>query len=184
MAVCIIMSSYRLIAIPYASLITSFQPLLRNSRRFCHVHDGAIMIGWGGAWQRISKPFLYNDVLLREWEMNPWKKSRDPAGIQTKDLLITSQTLLPFWGVEDTLHYISSINCLEASVEFQLILTLSELDWFEFQLDPGFLSVELSQQNIIIHEHLLLFTIITSSLCLSCNFSSKDLRLEYQCQYS
>ena len=47
-------------------------------------------------------------------------KIRDPAGIQTQDLMNTSQTLLPLSH---------SDPCLEASAEFQLILTLSEPDW-------------------------------------------------------
>ena len=33
--------------------------------------------------------------LLREGEINPREKIRDPAGIRTQDLLNTSQTLLP-----------------------------------------------------------------------------------------
>ena len=63
------------------------------------------------------------------------KKIRDPAGIQTQDLLNTSQTLTikplgPLTevhgrGAEDKLH---KQHCLEASAEFQLILTPSKLD--------------------------------------------------------
>ena len=64
------------------------------------------------------------------------EKIRDPPWIQTKDFLNTSPTLLPPTctpgkGAEDKLH---KQHCLEAtSAEFQLILTLSELD-------PGFFS--------------------------------------------
>ena len=57
---------------------------------------------------------------------------QDPAGIQTQDLLNTNQALLPLshldpWyrGAGDKLH---KQHCLEASAEFQLILTLSRLD--------------------------------------------------------
>ena len=73
--------------------------------------------------------------LVREWEINPQKKIRDPAGIWTQDLLNTSQTLLPLShldplgrGAEDKLH---KQHCPEASAEFQLIITLSRLDWTE-----------------------------------------------------
>ena len=53
----------------------------------------------------------------------------DPAGIRTQDLLNTSQTLftikpLGLLAVEHCLHI--SAYCLDTSVEFQLILTLSE----------------------------------------------------------
>ena len=61
------------------------------------------------------------------------EKDPGPAGIQTQDLLNTSQTLLPLIkplgplgrGVEDKLH---RQHCPEASAKFQLILALSELD--------------------------------------------------------
>ena len=72
---------------------------------------------------------------LREWEINPWKKIQDPAGIRTQDLLNTSQMLLPLSHLDpwqrSGRQAIHRQHCLEASAEFQLILTLSELDWTE-----------------------------------------------------
>ena len=58
-------------------------------------------------------------------------KIRDPAGIRTQDLLNTSQMLLPATRTpgkraEDKLH--KQALPIEASAEFQLIFTLSELD--------------------------------------------------------
>ena len=61
------------------------------------------------------------------------EKVPGPAGIQTQDLLNTSQTLLPLIkslgplgrGVEDKLH---RHHCPEVSAKFQLILALSELN--------------------------------------------------------
>ena len=44
-----------------------------------------------------SNVFVHGDMydVFGEWEINPRKKIRDPAGIRTQDLLNTSQTLLP-----------------------------------------------------------------------------------------
>ena len=43
-------------------------------------------------WLQTSRKSM---LLLREREINPHKKIRDPAGIRTQGLLNTSQTLLP-----------------------------------------------------------------------------------------
>ena len=37
-----------------------------------------------------------------------WKKTQDPARIQTEDLPITSQTLLPLWS-----HIIQSVSIIQ-----------------------------------------------------------------------
>ena len=64
--------------------------------------------------------------LLWEWEINPHKKIGIQLGFETKTFWI----LVRRFGreAEDKLH---KQNYLEASAEFQLILTLSELDWTE-----------------------------------------------------
>ena len=78
--------------------------------------------------------------LLREWEINPRKKSRIQVhGIRTQNLLnTTSQTLLSLSHLDpwqrsgrQATYKQHKQHCLEASAEFQLILTLSELDWTE-----------------------------------------------------
>ena len=60
--------------------------------------------------------------LLREREINPCEKFQDPAGIQTQDLLNTSQMLLPLSHLAE--EWKTSYISQEASAEFQLTLTL------------------------------------------------------------
>ena len=87
---------------------------------------------------------------------------QDPAGIWTQDLLSTSQTLFTIKPLgplaEEQQPKLHKQHCLEASAEFQLILTLSELDWTG---TPGWTWIyfSLSKPINIIHERLLSPTI-------------------------
>ena len=86
------------------------------------------------------------------------KKNRIQLGFKPKTFWILVRcSRTPGRGVEDKLHI---HHCLEASAEFQLILTLSDLDFFFH----GFISLSLSK-NISIHERLL--SLITSNLWIS-----------------
>ena len=72
-------------------------------------------------------------MMLREWEINPReKKSGIQLGFEPKTfwILVRHTHHWTTWmdsarGAEDLLH---KQDCLQASAEFQLILTLSELN--------------------------------------------------------
>ena len=83
------------------------------------------------------------------------KKNRIQLGFKPKTFWILVRcSRTPGRGVEDKLHI---HHCLEASAEFQLILTLSDLDFFFPWI---YFSLSLSK-NISIHERLL--SLITSN---------------------
>ena len=92
---------------------------------------GQISLNSGCHGQYRTTPQLMN--IVERVRNKSTEKVPGPAGIQTQDLLNTSQTLLPLIkplgplgrGAEDKLH---RQHFPEVSPKFQLILTLSELN--------------------------------------------------------